>query len=344
LPDRNRQDIQQFGRMYPAHADPTPEQQAEIATLQAEADAIMAEHGEEPANEAAYGRLEAINDRIQALSEGEAVWADEQKAIAGIVVSIGHGGEIAIERGIVRPEDKAALRRLTNDTDQGRGADDPTPPAKEKGGLPAALIAELTSHKTVAAQLVLAANADIALLAVTHALALRQLYPAMTGEHTSLGISAHGPSYSMAVREVVEKSPAARKLTSLIKSWQKKLPKQPEELWGWLAKQKPATVQALLAIGTALTVDMVQANGAKAKPASTDLARAMKLNMADHWEATAANYFTRVPRKHLLDELGGNLRPQTRKQVEGMKRDMAAKTIVTELKGKRWIPDVLKTG
>jgi len=42
--------------------------------------------------------------------------------------------------------------------------------------------------------------------------------------------------------------------------------------------------------------------------------------------------------------LGENLKPNTRKQVEGMKRDMAAKTIVAELKGKRWIPDVLKTG
>ena len=66
--------------------------------------------------------------------------------------------------------------------------------------------------------------------------------------------------------------------------------------------------------------------------------------MADHWEATPDNYLTRVPKKHLLAELDGALKPNTRKQVEGMKRDMAAKTIVSELKGKRWIPDVLKAG
>ena len=345
VPDLNRHDIQQNARIHPAHADPKPEQQAEIDTLQAEADAIMEEHGEEPADEAAYGRLETIQSQIAALSEGEAVWTDEQKVIAGVVVSIGHGGEIVIARGTVKPEDKAALRRLANADGSerpGEGAGDSTSPAKEKGGLPAALITELTSHKTVAAQLVLASNANVALLAVTHAIALRQLYPVMTSEHTSLGISAHGPSYTMAVREVVEKSPAAKKLTGLIKSWQKKLPKRPEELWGWLIKQKPATVHALLAMSTALTVDMVQVNGAKTKPAANDLAKAMKLDMADHWEATAANYFTRVPKKHLLTELGGNLKPNTRKQVEGMKRDMAAKTIVTELKGKRWIPDVLK--
>jgi ParB family chromosome partitioning protein len=224
------------------------------------------------------------------------------------------------------------------------GADGAKPAAKEKGGLPAALIAELTSHKTVAAQLVLAGNPAVAMMAVTHALATRMLYPTRPGEHTSLEISAHSPSYTMAVRETVEKSAPAKKLTAVVKSWQKKLPKKPEDLWAWLAKQPPATLRSLMAVCAALTVDMVRVNGAKAKPAATDLAKAMKLDMADHWEATAANYFIRVPRKRLLDELGGALKPNTRKQVQGMKRDMAAKTIATELKGRRWIPDVLKAG
>lgn len=343
-PDLPRADIHQHGRIHPAQTGPTSDEQAEIDALQAEADAIMEEHGEEPADESAYACLQEIADRIDRLNEGESVWTDEQKAIAGVVVSVGQAGEVAIIPGLVRPEDKAALRKLTQSL--GQGGDDTTeePSAKPKGGLSAALIAELTAHKTVAAQLVLAANTDVALRAATHAIVLRQFYPSATGQHTSLGITAHGPTYSLAVREIVEQSPASKKLATVIKGWQKKLPAQPEELWGWLAKQKPATVQALLALGTALTVDMVQAGGAPAKPAANDLAAAMKLDMADHWEATADNYFMRVPRKHLLAELGDDLRPQTKKQVEGMKRDMAAKTIATELKGKRWIPDVLKAG
>jgi len=78
----------------------------------------------------------------------------------------------------------------------------------------------------------------VALLCATHAIVLRHFYPVPAGQHSSLCISAHGPTFSLAVREAVEKSPAARKLAGLIKGWQKKLPKQPEELWGWLAKQK----------------------------------------------------------------------------------------------------------
>jgi hypothetical protein len=44
------------------------------------------------------------------------------------------------------------------------------------------------------------------------------------------------------------------------------------------------------------------------------LARSLKLDMAEHWEATAENYFTRVPKKRLLEELGDNLKPNTRRQ------------------------------
>ena len=344
VPDPNRQDIQQSGRVYPAFTGPSPDQQAEIDTLQAEADAIMEEYGEESADETAHERLQAIADRIEALGQGEAVWTDAQKAIAGVVVTIGHDGEAAIQRGIVKPEDKVASRKLTNGAGQGGEAVSSEPAAKAKGGLSAALIAELTSHKTVAAQLVLATNSNVALLAITHAVALRQLYPYTTPDHSSLGVSAHGPAYTMAVREVIEKSPAARKLSALIKTWQKKLPAKPEDLWDWLAKQKPATVHALLAVGTALSVDMVQVNGAKAKPAAVALAKAMNLDMADHWQATADNYFSRVPKQHLLAELEGQLKPYSRREIEGMKRDMAAKTIQTELHGKRWIPDVLKAG
>jgi len=111
-----------------------------------------------------------------------------------------------------------------------------------------------------------------------------------------------------------------------------------------MTKQKAETIRGLLAVCAAMTVDMVQINGATAKPASARLAQAIKLNMADHWEATADGYFTRVPKKHLLAELGDALKPNTRKQVEGMKRDMMAKTLAGELKGKRWLPDVLKAG
>jgi ParB family chromosome partitioning protein len=99
-----------------------------------------------------------------------------------------------------------------------------------------------------------------------------------------------------------------------------------------------------LAVCVATTIDMTQAGGAEAKPAAAQLTKAISLDMADHWEATAESYFTRVPKRHLLAEPDGVLKPQTARQVEGMKRDMAAKTIETELKGKRWLPPIMRRG
>ena len=343
-PELDWQQTQKDGHIQPSRAEVTPEQQAEIDTLQAEADAIMREHGEEPADEAAHDRLAELQDTIGGLSEGEPVWTLQQKAIAGVYISIGQDGDVSIQRGVVKPEDKAALRRLTAGPGKANGASEGEPAAKAKSGLPAALIAELTSHKTVAAQLVMAGNPAGAVMAVTHALAVRMLYDGPSGQHTALEISAHGPSFSLAVRETVGKSPAARKLATIVRGWQRKLPRKPEDLWGWMTKQKAETIRGLLAVCAAMTVDMVQINGATAKPASARLAQALKLDMADHWEATADSYFTRVPKKHLLAELGGALKPNTRKQVEGMKREMMANTLAGELKGKRWLPDVLKAG
>ena len=332
---------QKDGRIQPNDKPATPERKAEADKLQTEADRIMAEHGEEPEDEGQLNRLMDLQDKIEALTAGEPSWTADQKAVAGVYVTIDYQGSLDVRRGIVKPEDKAAAKRLTQPVGQGDEADEATPPAKEKGGVPASLLAELTSHKTVAAQLTLAAQPAVALLAVTHALALRLLYP-YSGNHTVLGISASTPTCPMSIREAVDASPAGKKLASVVKHMQKKLPKEPEQLWAWLAKQKPDTIEQVLAVCAALTVDLVQANGAKPQPAAAQLVSSIKLDMADHWEAGADNYFSRVPKKHLLAELGDTLTPNGRQQIEGMKREPAAKAMAAALKGKRWLPQPMQ--
>ena len=91
-----------------------------------------------------------------------------------------------------------------------------------------------------------------------------------------------------------------------------------------------------------MTVDLVQANGAKPKPSAADLAKAITRGMADHWEATADRDFTRLPKKHLLDEIGDILIPERRKQIEAMKRETMALAVTKELKGKRWLPVIMR--
>jgi ParB family transcriptional regulator, chromosome partitioning protein len=184
----------------------------------------------------------------------------------------------------------------------------------------------------------------VALRAVTHALVIKMFYDGYTDEHTSLGIKAHEPTFSAAIRTEIETSATGKKMAAVVKAWTKKLPKEPEQLWPWIEKQPKATVESLLAVCAAMSVDLVQVNGAEAKASATALTAALKLDMADHFTTTADNYFTRVPKKFLLEELGTAVSATTKRSLEGIKRDQLGKTLQTELKGRRWLPPILRTG
>jgi ParB family chromosome partitioning protein len=338
-PGFSYEDTQKDGRLYPTNAEPTAEAQAELEKLQAEADSIMESHGEEPEEPEIYAKLEQLGARMEELREGPQVWTAEQKAASGVYVSIGHNGELHIQRGVVKPEDKAAARKLGGSAANGTA----DKPAKPKGGLPASLMAELTSFKTVAAQVVAMDDPKSALLAVTHALAIQQLYK-YPGNHSSLLITAKKPSFGLATNELIDKSPVGKARDAKLKAIQKKLPKKPEDLWAWLLKQTPSAVNQVLSAAFATTIDLVQVNGSEATQSAGELTTALKLDMAQHWQATAENYFTRVPKKLLLEELGTAVSAATKRQLEPMKRDAMAKAITTELKNRKWLPPILRAG
>lgn len=81
------------------------------------------------------------------------------------MIGIDHDGKLDIRRGLIRPEDKAAARKA------GTAKKD----VVKKGEAPplaAALVENLTAHRTAALQTMLADNPKVALVAVVHALAL----------------------------------------------------------------------------------------------------------------------------------------------------------------------------
>jgi len=73
----------------PPNAKPKRRQQRQIDALNAEADAVVEEHGEEPEDPEVWQRFDGIQEQIAVLSESEAFWPDSVKAMAGAVVSIG---------------------------------------------------------------------------------------------------------------------------------------------------------------------------------------------------------------------------------------------------------------
>jgi hypothetical protein len=104
--------------------------QHEIDTLTAEGEAIMAEHGEEPEDDEITERLWRIQERIANLAEGEELWPEATKASTGAVIGIGGDSKLDIKRGLIRPEDKAAIRKAERTKQMPRLAAKARPPLR----------------------------------------------------------------------------------------------------------------------------------------------------------------------------------------------------------------------
>ncbi len=132
--------LQNFQRIPPEAVPLSDEQQEECDHLSAEYDSLIEEHGDDPEPEIT-DRLDALSEQIDALSQRD--WCDEDKSFAGVIVAIGQGGKLQIERGLIRPEDAESHRT---------GNDDPSlqkDGVKAVGGLSAPLIEDLTAHRTM---------------------------------------------------------------------------------------------------------------------------------------------------------------------------------------------------
>jgi ParB family chromosome partitioning protein len=343
IPGLDRETFKQFGHAEPKRLPPTEEQQEEIEKLTAEGNAILDEHGEDPDDDEVRDRYWEIEQRIEELSEGEATWPDDIKANAGTVIGIGHEGELDIRRGLVRPEDKAAAKKAAKGK-KGDAAGTGTKGDAENTGLSAALAEDLTAHRSAALQALLADNPKVALAATVHALALDCLYSTsqssclkITGSVTYLDHSAEG----------IDESVAAKQFDATTKRVTKGMPKQPEKLWAWLLGKEQKTLLAILAVCAACTVDTVQKRrgvmerGPDAAHAG-QLGEALKLDMIAYWQPTAAGYFGRVSKDQTLaaiEEVGGLSKKASH---SSLKKDALAKAAEKELKGKGWLPAILR--
>jgi ParB family transcriptional regulator, chromosome partitioning protein len=339
VPELSWEALKPYGRVTPERSPPNAEQQQEIEKLTAEGNAIIDEHGEEPEDETAYNRLYEIQERIAELSEGEESWPDQAKANAGALIGIDQEGGLDIRRGLIRPEDKAAAKKTAKAKNAETGGDknEAAPPC-----FPASLIENLTAHRTAAMQAMLAGNPKVALVAVVHALALDCLYDPFPGscvridtKMTYLGGSAEG----------IDDSPAYKAFAATTKTATKGMPKQPEKLWAWLLDQDQKTLLSILAVCAACAVDAVEKRrGATDRDAghAALLAQALKLDMTEYWQPSVEGYFGKVPKTLILDAVREGIGPGAADKIAALKKDAMAKRAEALLKGKGWLPPILR--
>ncbi|SEO51976.1 chromosome partitioning protein, ParB family [Nitrosospira multiformis] len=172
-------DRAEFGRARTVRRELTEEEQARMDALGAEMEALEAgyEAYDEDTDESGevYAGLEEKHERIQweldRLSASLEQFSPDDLAIAGAIVTITHGGELKIERRLIRKEDMKKLpspqgERGGGIAGTGRGSEE-KPVHSEK------LTHMLTAHRTAAIQAAMANKPHVALAVLVHQLVLK---------------------------------------------------------------------------------------------------------------------------------------------------------------------------
>ncbi len=345
-------DLSGFGRVYPVAVERSEADAARIAALSEEYDRLVSEtDAAEMLPPEVDARLEEIDAALQAF--GPAFdYTPEARARAGVMVLLGHDGLARFERGLVRAED-AAVEAPPPEGDvaddagaevepEGRGeaveADDAAPPLSDR------LVVDLTAHKTMGLRDAVQADVGTALATVVHALALQVFYPGY-GVWTPLQLRLTVTSLERLAPGVGD-GPAGRRVADRCEAWGARLPERPEDLWAVVAGLAPSEQLDLMACCAGVGLHAVRdphdrRPGAWAQ--AETLATAVGLDMTGTWSATAASYFTRVPKARVLEAVTEAVNAEEAGRIAGLRKGEMAEAAERLVEGKGWLPPVLRT-
>ena len=342
-------DVSAFGRVYPVAVERSEADAAEITALSEEYDRIVSEAGAEGLSPEEDARLEEIDKSLQAFGP-DFDYAAEAKARAGVVVMLGHDGLARFERGLVRAEDavapppeEEAVEDCGGDADAERGGRAPEP--EEVGSaLSDRLVIDLTAHKTMGLRDAVQADVGAALATVVHALALQVFYPGY-GLWTPLQLRLSVSGLER-LAPGVDDGPAGRRVRDRGEAWGARLPERAEDLWGVVFGLAPSDQLDLMAsrlgVGLYAVRDPHDRRPGALAQAET-LATVVGLDMAGTWSATAASYFTRVPKTRVLEAVTEAVNAEEAGRIAGFKKGDMAEAAERLVEGKGWLPPVLRT-
>jgi ParB family transcriptional regulator, chromosome partitioning protein len=297
-------------------------QEKQLGKLRQQRDGLAAkdEYSDEDA-----AAIDSLDAEIEGILADSLTWSDRQKKRCGAIVGIGHDGKLDVTRGLIAPADQKTK------ASESRIADTAEALPKAATGLSAALAGELTAHRTMALRAVLADLPVTGLVAVVHSLITPLFYDQPAD--TALDIRA----VSVWLRaEGIDNGRAAHQLAERHATWLERLPKEAEALWDWLTQQDLQTLVLLLGYGVAHSI--------KAERSAACDRIASALDMAHWWEPTAAGYLGRVSKPLILEAVTEGVGEQAADNIATLKKGEMAAMAESLLKGKGWLPEMLRTG
>jgi ParB family chromosome partitioning protein len=302
---------------------------------------------EEAEDEAAATKLYEQGDRVgealDALFASLLVYTPETMAASGVIVTVDREGELTVHRGLLRPEDVKATAQAAktppvegadNESESGDADDNPAPGKT----LSDRLSRNLSAHRTAALQAELARKPDVALVALTHRLALSVFYHDSRASllqlsvHPQDGLERHAPELAQ--------GKAAADFDALRSMWRDRLPDQADELFDALRQLKRADLLALLAVCTASMIDAVTSDEHDTR--ADTLARAVALDMTAYWKPSAERYFNHVSKAHILAGFKA-FKPGEISRVSGYKKALMAGEAGQHATASGWLPAMLQT-
>ena len=358
----------------PIHTPPTEADLAEVATLQAEADALETEWGNaDEIPDAVDARITAIDERIAELAGGSWNYDPADMTIAGVFVTIDRTGALEIEAGWVRAEDEPVVEpepgEVGDDAEVGQGdgehrgegeggtAIQPESAEEEDEGLkplPDRLISELTAERTLALQEAIAGNPKVAFAAVLHNFVLATFYYGRTESCLTVSLSKVGFGFQPTG---MKHSPAALAIDARHAMWKERLPQSDRDLWDALL-QLDADAQAELfahcaayAVNALYEVAPKYDNGRisahmvdRRLAHSHILARAVGLDLvAGGWKPTADNFFGKVTKARILEAVTEGKGADTASLIDHLKKPDMAREAERLMEDARWLPEPLRT-
>ena len=291
-----------------------------------------------------------IDARRKAINEALKVWTAEDRAHAGVIVTIGRDGDVEVIRGLMREADRkavAAAQKAVGDSLQVTPADLSDRPALRADAQPRevrlseSLLRRLAAHRTVALQVMLARNTSVTLAALAHVFIQRAFGDEHRRAGSALQIAPQQSAHALkSVADDLVRGAAWQAIEAAKLAWAQRLPEERSAWFDWLIGLPQAELLDLLALCTALTLNALPGTGAASD--ANALAEAVGLDMAEWWEPTAAGYLNQVSKAQIvqaLREAGPGLADD---RVAAMKKDALVVTAATRLAGKRWLPAALR--
>ncbi len=347
-PEIDWRDLNGFGRVYPVQEEKTEAEQAELDRLQEEQEELEAVVESGDGDEGTEARIAEIAARMEELERE--VYASDDLAWAGAIVSLDYGGSPIVYRGYVRPQDRDSDGEA--DQSQGNGDDatgenagaTPQAPAAPALVHSATLVEDLTAQRTAALRLEFANNHHVALASVVHALLLQTVLT-HSRYHSCLDIVLTSRSLEASMKAPATNLAIAG-LGELAERFGDHVPGNPADTFEWCLERDQHELVELLAFAASHAIDAVKDkyDYRKTQRAHAEaLAQALDLDMTNYFEATAESYFNHLTRDGIeaaLTEIKGS---EFASGIGRMKKAEAAAYAEAQTKGSAWLPSPLRS-